>query len=255
MKRTLGGVFAVVLFLMGANRLPAPIVEPEEKPTPAAEESEAPKRKHSTKPKTSSSDTEQAKAQSSPSSAPARSLPSGPAKFAGTWAGRINQGIIGNIQIRLVVDANATSVTDSSNFGGAKHAATINGTILEWHAGLFKEVAWTLTPNLDGETAAVTSKSVLGVNGSATFSRSQGAESKITAVAPTRIEAQPTAAPASTSSIVQQTEFPTAKPVPGKPGFVFNPFDPSSKVYLDVRGIAPGTKVKIPSSGKSFIVP
>lgn len=246
-------LLALLSTLISAHRLPAPIVEPEEKPTPAAEESEAPKRKHSTKPKTTSSDAEQAKAQPSPSAAPARSLPSGPAKFAGTWSGRINQGIIGNIQIKLVINANATTVTDSSssNFGGATHAAKLNGDTLQWHAGWLKEVTWTLTPNTDGQTAAITAKSPLGVNGSATFSRSQEAESKITAAA----TPPPIPTPASASSSPQQTEFPTAKPVPGKPGFVFDLFDPSSKVYLDVRGMAPGTKVKILTSGKFFIVP
>jgi hypothetical protein len=135
MKRMPCFLLVTLSILIPAQRVPAPIVEPEEKPTPAAEESEAPKRKHSTKSKTTSSDAEQPKAQSSPSSAPGRSLPSGPAKFAGTWSGRINQGILGDIQITLVVNANATSVTDSSKYGGATHAATLNGNTLEWHAG------------------------------------------------------------------------------------------------------------------------
>jgi hypothetical protein len=49
-------------------------------------------------------------------------------------------------------------------------------------------------------------------------------------------------------------EFPTAKPVPGKPGFVFDPFDPNGG-YIDVSGYAPGSKVKDPTSKKIFIVP
>jgi len=44
------------------------------------------------------------------------------------------------------------------------------------------------------------------------------------------------------------------KPVPGKPGFVFNPYD-DSKGYIDVRGFPPGTEVKDPVSGKNFLVP
>ena len=48
---------------------------------------------------------------------------------------------------------------------------------------------------------------------------------------------------------------PVAKPAPNKPGFVYNPFDPNSKVLLDVRGKASGTKLKDPFSGKLFIVP
>src|SRR6266487_1883205 len=134
----------LALLLLTTYRLPAPIVETEEKATPAAEESEAPKRKHSPKPTTTSSDTEQVKAEPSPSAAPARSLPSGPAKFAGTWSGQIKQGVLGNTGIRLVINSDATTVTDSSNnnFGGANHAAKLNGNTLEWRAGWLKEVIW-----------------------------------------------------------------------------------------------------------------
>jgi hypothetical protein len=51
-----------------------------------------------------------------------------------------------------------------------------------------------------------------------------------------------------------QTEFPTAKTVPDKPGYVFSPFDSSGR-YVDVSGYAPGTKVKDPWTDKIFIVP
>jgi len=49
-------------------------------------------------------------------------------------------------------------------------------------------------------------------------------------------------------------EFPTAKPVPGKPGYVFDPFDPNGG-YIDVSGYPPGSKVKDPATKKIFIVP
>jgi len=48
-------------------------------------------------------------------------------------------------------------------------------------------------------------------------------------------------------------EFPTAKPVAGKPGYVHSPSDPGK--YVDVSGYAPGSKVKDPYSGKIFLVP
>src|SRR4051794_149604 len=51
-----------------------------------------------------------------------------------------------------------------------------------------------------------------------------------------------------------QAQLPTAKPVPGKPGYVFSPFDPSGG-YVDVTGYSPGQKVKDPYSGKIFLVP
>ena len=53
---------------------------------------------------------------------------------------------------------------------------------------------------------------------------------------------------------VQTGTIPYAKPVPGKPGFVFSPYD-QYKGYIDVRGFPPGTEVKDPYSGKSFLVP
>ena len=57
-----------------------------------------------------------------------------------------------------------------------------------------------------------------------------------------------------TNPPVQQGNLPYAKPVPGKPGFVFSPYD-SKGGYIDVRGFPPGTEVKDPYSGKSFLVP
>lgn len=55
-------------------------------------------------------------------------------------------------------------------------------------------------------------------------------------------------------SATTQSQFPTAKPVPGKPGYVFSPFDPSGG-YVDVTGYTSGQKVKDPYSGKIFLVP
>jgi hypothetical protein len=48
--------------------------------------------------------------------------------------------------------------------------------------------------------------------------------------------------------------LPTAKAVPGKPGYVFSPYDPNGG-YVDVSGFTPGSKVKDPYSGKIFLVP
>jgi hypothetical protein len=53
---------------------------------------------------------------------------------------------------------------------------------------------------------------------------------------------------------VKVGELPYAKPVPGKQGFVTSPYDPY-KGYIDVRGFPPGTEVKDPYSGKTFLVP
>jgi hypothetical protein len=65
-------------------------------------------------------------------------------------------------------------------------------------------------------------------------------------------KSKPSPSPSHTTST--QAQFPTAKPVPGKPGYVFSPFDPSGG-YVDVTGYTPGQKVKDPYSGKIFLVP
>jgi hypothetical protein len=49
-------------------------------------------------------------------------------------------------------------------------------------------------------------------------------------------------------------DLPYAKPVPGKPGYVFSPYDKNGG-YVDVTGYSPGQKVKDPYSGKVFLVP
>lgn len=65
-------------------------------------------------------------------------------------------------------------------------------------------------------------------------------------------KSKPSVSPSRTTST--QAPIPTAKPVPGKPGYVFSPFDPSGG-YVDVTGYASGQKVKDPYSGKIFLVP
>src|SRR3982074_2118712 len=66
---------------------------------------------------------------------------------------------------------------------------------------------------------------------------------------------KPSAKPSpSSQKSASSTQFPVAKPVPGRPGLVFNPFNTSGG-YIYVRGYAPGSKVKDPDSQQIFIVP
>ena len=57
-----------------------------------------------------------------------------------------------------------------------------------------------------------------------------------------------------TAAVSQNADLPYAKPVPGKPGYVFSPFDKNGG-YVDVTGYSPGQKVKDPYSGQIFLVP
>src|SRR5262249_7318074 len=86
---------ASCFLFIAAHRLPAPIVEPEEKPTPAPEQSKAlrPKMKRPTE---SAPSEEKAPAKSETRTKPAPPTASlGPARFDGTWIGKINQGLLG----------------------------------------------------------------------------------------------------------------------------------------------------------------
>jgi hypothetical protein len=67
-------------------------------------------------------------------------------------------------------------------------------------------------------------------------------------------KSSPSPSPHKAASQQQQVQFPTAKPVPGKPGYVFSPFDPKGG-YVDVSGYASGSKVKDPYANKIFLVP
>lgn len=67
-------------------------------------------------------------------------------------------------------------------------------------------------------------------------------------------EPKPRTATEHATASAQSPKIPYAKPVPGKPGYVYSPFDPNGG-YVDVTGYASGSKAKDPYSGKIFIVP
>ena len=67
------------------------------------------------------------------------------------------------------------------------------------------------------------------------------------------VQTKPRRSPAPRTSSAQ-LEFPTAKSVPDKPGYVVSPFDAGGR-YVDVSGYASGSKVKDPWTDKIFIVP
>ncbi|HEY2138637.1 MAG TPA: hypothetical protein VGH00_01050 [Chthoniobacterales bacterium] len=71
---------------------------------------------------------------------------------------------------------------------------------------------------------------------------------------PASVTEKSKASPSPSKTSSSQSQIPTAKPVPGKPGYVFSPFDASGG-YVDVTGYTSGQKVKDPYSGKIFLVP
>lgn len=71
---------------------------------------------------------------------------------------------------------------------------------------------------------------------------------------PTAVTERSKPSPSPSRNTSTQAQYPTAKQVPGKPGYVFSPFDPSGG-YVDVTGYSSGQKVKDPYSGKIFLVP
>jgi hypothetical protein len=148
------------LLLATSHRLPAPIVETPEKSTPAPQEEQPAK----PKPKRI-----KAKAAESESSGTSETR-TAPARFAGTWSGKISQGLLGHTATTLTVDPEATSVELSRNLGGGTRPITKSGNAISWHTGVVGEITWTLVPNGDGQTAQVTMKGLL-VNDTATFRR------------------------------------------------------------------------------------
>jgi hypothetical protein len=88
---------------------------------------------------------------------------------------------------------------------------------------------------------------------SATPSRQLASESRSSSRSNEPPKTRSSPPPAASNGAVQP-QFPTANPVPGRPGLVYNPYN-SNGGYIDVSGYAPGSKVKDPDSQKIFVVP
>jgi hypothetical protein len=76
---------------------------------------------------------------------------------------------------------------------------------------------------------------------------------------PTPIPAPPSAsnvriAKAIATRKTSKGDLPYGIPVPGKAGLVTSPFSPDSG-YIDVRSFPPGTEVRDPYTGKTFLTP
>jgi hypothetical protein len=169
MKRTLALVSAASLLILSTHRLPAPIQEVPQSPTPATA---ARPKKSASKPKASSGVA--LKPQPRLNATPAKHR-AGP--YAGIWRGVINCSIWGNIEHRIIIDDSQKFMTLSkigSGPGGANGtaAATIgpDGLSAQLPGGLHGK--WSLQPNADGKTARVTLTGFM-LNSSAVFTREQ----------------------------------------------------------------------------------
>jgi len=123
-------LLAVMLLLITAHRLRAPIHEIPESPRPAPEQSAKSKPKRITKPKVTT-------------------------KFAGTWTGTISFGPKLVIDYTLVINSADSSVKEKSlTWGSHFYSARCDGKTIRWQT-LGPNKRWALTPNPDGRTALV----------------------------------------------------------------------------------------------------
>jgi hypothetical protein len=151
MKLLTGTLLAFVFFLLTTNRLPAPIQELQESPTPTATSAQANATSAQQRPPTSNPPAQSRKSPSKP-----KSKPSGAARLAGTWIGRITADKMGDVDVRLVISSDGTSVAQNSKAGVWTRPLTYDGRLLSWQTGPTNAVAWTLTLNPDEQSALVT---------------------------------------------------------------------------------------------------
>jgi hypothetical protein len=144
-------VFAAIL--LSAHRLPAPIQEVPESPTPAPADAAIAEPKQSPpKPKANPSAESSTKRQTKTTAA----SQTGAARFAGTWIGRIRADRMGDVDVTLVISRDGISVAQTSKAGVWTRPLTYDGKILSWQTGPTNAVAWTLKLNPDEQSALVT---------------------------------------------------------------------------------------------------
>ena len=166
-------LLSTTLLLIGTYRLPAPIVENPEAPTPTPAAAESPTQQlhPESQLKNPSSQIAAAPQPSSKRAPLPQTMQQGPALFAGTWTGKIKFGDKGDVQFTLTVNPEATLLKQQSiQLGAHTHGTTYAAQTLSWRAGPKNGIAWTLTPNNDGQTASVTVQ-VGSANNRAVFHR------------------------------------------------------------------------------------
>ena len=134
-----------VLLLVSVHRLPAPIQEVPEKPTPAV-------REHPKKPRPKATE-----AESPAKSTTKRAATTAARKFAGTWSGTIQTFPPGPTATALTVDSTETSVTLTWRLANnpPARAIIIGDTLQATFGSGIGTATFSLTPQPDGQTANV----------------------------------------------------------------------------------------------------
>src|SRR5690242_12365901 len=134
-------IFSVLLFVF-AQRLPAPVQEIPETPTPSPRST----------PTRSAAQQVRPKITATPSKP--RSAPDKPTHlFTGSWHGTLPFGMLGTITPTLTVNQDGTAVTESGGLVAPFTApATNDGRTVSWRTGAVGEMHWTLLPTSDGKT-------------------------------------------------------------------------------------------------------
>ena len=137
----------IAFLLASAHRLPAPISEVLESPTPASEQSAKPKPKRTVKPKATSESSETSTKRQTSSPTPKTQAIS-QRKFAGTWKGTLD-----GREWVIVVDANETQGSATGGPWGIERGPTrINQNTILW-SYVFN--SWSLTVSPANRTAQV----------------------------------------------------------------------------------------------------
>jgi hypothetical protein len=144
-RRSILLILCPLALLLTTHRLPAPISDAPESPTPAPEQSAKPKAKNIAKPKVASENSQREAKRN---------------VFDGTWVGTQNQGSLGDIQLTQAISGSGTVVRSTSKLGAFTWNATCDGKTMRWSVNTkYGSGVRTFTPNPDGKTAFMTFES------------------------------------------------------------------------------------------------
>jgi hypothetical protein len=169
LRRTRCFLLVAALLFVTAHRLPAPISEVPQSPTPAPEESVKPKQKRIIKPKVASENSESSTKRSTSSPQPRNQTTPQRNAFDGTWVGTETLGSVGVIQSTQVISGSGTMVRSKSRVGTFTWSATCDGKKMQWSVNTqYGSGVRIFTPNPDGKTGLMLFGSS-AVHSSATF--------------------------------------------------------------------------------------